>query len=120
MLLPQQNLNYIDTLLSLFKNSRSSAQKSIITTLWFAYTCKGDSFLQSVIADKSLDKEVVAYAKSLMKKIKIGKEEEDFIKSMNKEELDSLRKQSLRRFSDEAIDELELTTRVLRKENHCQ
>ena len=50
LLLPQQNTKYVDTLITIFGTLKPSSQKSIITTLWFAYTCKGDLFLNSILA----------------------------------------------------------------------
>jgi len=119
MLLPQENTNYVDTLTTIFKDLKPSSQKSIITTLWFAYTCKGDLFLNSIMTDKSLDKEVSEYAKKIMGYTKLGKEQQEYIKAIGKDQLENLRKDALKRFSDEAIGELDMTTRVQRKENNC-
>lgn len=44
MLLPQNNIRYIDTLIVSFSNLSTSAQKSVITALWFTATCKGAIF----------------------------------------------------------------------------
>jgi hypothetical protein len=119
MLLPQQNTNYIDTLITIFKTLKASSQKSIITTLWFAYTCKGDIFLNSIMTDKTLEKEVSEYARKIMGYTKLGEEQQEYIKALGKDQLGSLRKDALKRFSDEAIGELDMTTRVQRKENNC-
>ena len=119
MLLPQPNTNYVDKLTTIFKSLKPSSQKSIITTLWFAYTCKGDLFLSSIIADKTLDKEVSEYAKRIMGYTKLGKDQEEYIKAIGKDQLNNLRIDALKRFSDEAIGELDMTTRVQRIENNC-
>ncbi len=119
MLLPQQDTKYVDTLTTIFKSLKPSAQKSIITTLWFAYTCKGDLLLNSIITDKTLDKEVREYAEKIMGYTTLGEEQQEYIKAIGKDQLDNLRKYALNRFSDEAIGELDMTTRVQRKENNC-
>jgi len=119
MLLPQQNTNYVDTLTTIFKTLNSSSQKSIITTLWFAYSCKGDIFLNSIMVDETLDKEVREYTKNIMSYTKLSREQKQFIKSLVESQLNNLRKDALKRFSDEAIEELDMTTRVQRKESNC-
>jgi len=119
MLLPQQNTNYVDKLIEIFKTLNPSSQKSIITTLWFAYSCKGDIFLKSIMADENLDKEVREYTKNIMGYTKLSREQKQFIKSIGEAQLNDLRKDALKRFSDEAIEELDMTTRVQRKENNC-
>lgn len=119
MLLPQPNLNYVDTLINIFKTVKPTSQKSIITTLWFAYTCKGDNFLKSIMADITTQKEVREYAKKIMGFTKLSKYQQDYLKVMSKDELVNLRNEALKRFSDEAIEELDMTTRVQRKDNNC-
>lgn len=119
MLLPQENFKYVDTLITVFKTLKPPSQKSIITTLWFAYTCKGDNFLKSIIIDNTIEKEVRKYAKEIMGYTKLSKDQQEYLKAISRDELDNLRKEALKRFSDEAIDELDMTTRVQRKDNNC-
>ena len=119
MLLPQPHFNYVDTLISMFKTVKTTSQKSIITTLWFAYTCKGDNFLKSIMADNTIQKEVREYAKEIMGYTKLSKKQQEYLKVIDKGELDNLRKDALKRFSDEAVEELDMTTRVQRKNNNC-
>lgn len=119
MLLPQQNFNYVDTLINMFKTVNPTSQNSIITTLWFAYTCKGDNFLKLIMIDNTMEKEVREYAKKIMGYTKLSKEQQEYLKAISKDELDNLRKDALKRFSDEAIEELDMTTRVQRKDNNC-
>ena len=119
MLLPQSNFNYVDTLINMFKTVKPTSQKSIITTLWFAYTCKGDNFLKSIMADNTIQKEVKEYAKKIMSYTKLSKDQQEYLKVIGKAELYNLRKDALKRFSDEAIEELDMTTRVQRKNNNC-
>ncbi len=119
MLLPQKNNEYVDTLISMYSSISKTAKKSVITTLWFAYSCKGDSFLKSVMNDQTSDKDISEYAKKLMGYTKLTTDQEDYIKLIGKEHLDDIREASLQRFSDEAIEELDMTTRVLRSDKKC-
>lgn len=119
MLVPQKNDNYVDTLTTIFKSLKTSAQKAIVTTLWFSYTCKGDIFLKSIIENSKSDKEVREYAKKIMGYTKLNKEQEEYLKLIGKDELVNLRLEALKRFSDESINELDMTTRIQRKENNC-
>lgn len=119
MLVPQKNDNYVDTLTTIFKSLKTSAQKAIVTTLWFSYTCKGDIFIKSIIENSTSDKEVREYAKKIMGYTKLNKEQEEYLKLIGKDELVNLRLEALKRFSDESINELDMTTRILRKENNC-
>lgn len=120
MLLPQNPKSYTDTLISMFKKVEQGSQKSIITTFWFAYTCKGDSLIKSVMVDKTVDKEVRDYAKKIMGYTNLSKDQKEYLKDVGKNELDTLRIESLKRFSDEAVDELDMTTRVLRHDLNCR
>lgn len=119
MLLPQNSNSYVDTLISIFPTVSITAKKSIITTLWFAYSCKGDEFIKSVIINQIADKEVREYAKKIMSYTKLTKDQKDYLKIIGKENIGDLRLMSLQRFSDEAIGELDMTTRVLRNEQNC-
>lgn len=119
MLLPQNSNSYVDTLISIFPTVSITAKKSIITTLWFAYSCKGDEFIKSVITNQIADKEVREYAKKIMSYTKLTKDQKDYLKIVGKENIGDLRLMSLQRFSDEAIGELDMTTRVLRNEQNC-
>lgn len=119
MLLPQKNNGYVDTLISMFPVASMTAKKSIITTLWFAYICKGDEFLKSIMTNQTIDKEVREYAKKIMGYTKLTRDQREYLKMIGKEHLDEIRVMSLRRFSDEAIAELDMTTRVMRSEKNC-
>jgi hypothetical protein len=118
-LLPQNSMSYIDDLIAVFKNSTPIAQKSIIMTLWFVYSCKGDALIKAAIDDKSLSKEVRNFAKDAMEHGKLSKEETDYVHTLDKSALLNLRTQALRRFTDEAVGELDLTTKVLRRDSNC-
>ncbi len=120
MLLPQKQELYVDTLISLFKSVNPNSQKAILNTLWFAYTCKGDSLIKAALVDKSLSKDVNDYADEIMKSSDLSNEVKEYIKTIDKNQLDMIRKESLQRFSDEAIDELTITTLALRKDVNCR
>ena len=120
MLLPQKKEFYVDTLLSIFKSVNPNAQKSILYTFWFAYTCKGDSLINAAMNDKSLSKEVSKYATELMKSPHLNNEIKEQIKSMDANQIEELRKESLQHFSDEALDELMISTLALRKDINCR
>ena len=119
MLVPQQDKSYVDTLVSIFKSLKPASQKAVITTLWFEYSCKGDSLLKAIQVDKSFDKEVREYAMKILGFTKLSNDQVEFIKAAGKAEIAQLRVSSLQRFSDEAIEELDMTTRLMRKENNC-
>lgn len=119
MLLPQNDRRYVDTLISMFSTVSTTSKKSIMTTLWFTYSCKGDDFIKSIMTSQSIDKEVKDYAKKIMSYTKLTKDQKEYLKIIGKEHLNEMRTMSLQRFSDEAIAELDMTTRVLRNEQNC-
>jgi hypothetical protein len=120
MLLPQKSISYVDDLIILFKKSSPTAQKSIIMTLWFVYSCKGDALIKTAINDKSLDEEVRDFAKDAMEHGKLTPAETDYVHTLDKSTLVELRTQALKLFTNEAAGELDLTTKVLRRDNSCQ
>jgi len=118
-LLPQSPKLYEDGLIAKFKTATPIAQKSIISVLWYAYTCKGDALINEAINDKTLKKEVIAYAKAAMAHSKLTADEIKYIESLDKAEQGKLRSASLKRFSDEAVSELDLSTKLLRRDGNC-
>ena len=120
MLLPQKKELDVDTLVSLFKSVNPNSQKSILYTLWFAYTCKGDSLINAVIDDKTLNKEVSKYAEELVKSPDLSNEIKVQVKALDKNQADEFRKRALKRFSDEALDELMISTLALRNDTNCR
>lgn len=119
MLLPQNATSYVDDLISVFKKSSPIAQKSILMTLWFVYSCKGDALIKAAIDDKSLPKEVRNFAKDAMEHGKLSSSETDYVKTLDNSALVNLRTEALKRFSNEAVGELDLTTKVLRRDHSC-
>ena len=71
------------------------------------------------MTDNTTQKEVREYAKKIMGYTKLSKDQQEYLKVISKDELDNLRKDALKRFSDEAIEELDMTTRVHREDNNC-
>lgn len=120
-LLPLDPSIYIDTLITLFKYiDNISVKKSIITTLWFAHTCKGDELLKHVSEDSKVNLEVRGYAKRILSYNSIPKDYAKIAKKISDKEIDEIRKSALRRFSDEAISELDVTTKIYRKKRTCR
>ena len=120
LLLPLDPILYSDSLITAFKKADPSAQNSIITTFWFAFTCKGDSLIRSAMNDKTIKKDVRDYAKKIMGYTNLTKDQNEYIKTLGANELKTIRAESLKRFSDEAIEELDMTTRVLRRDGKCR
>lgn len=67
-----------------------------------------------------MEKEVREYAKRIMGYKNLTKDQKEYLKMIGKEHTDVIREMSLQRFSDEAIAELDMTTRVLRMEEKCE
>ena len=92
MLLPEKQEFYVDTLISVFKTVPAISQKSILTTFWFAYTCKGDSLIKSAIEDSSLSKEVREYAGKIGSYTDLSNNQKGYMKTMDKKEIENLKK----------------------------
>jgi len=120
MLLPQKSVAYVDELISSFKKASPIAQRSIIMVLWFVYSCKGDALINEAMNDQSLTKEVRDFAKDAMAHGKVEKAEANYVKTLDKTALENLRSEALKRFSNEAVGELDLTTKVLRRDTGCR
>jgi hypothetical protein len=120
MLLPQKKEFYVDTLISMFRSVNHNSQKSILYTFWYAYTCEGDSLINAVIQDRTISKEISTYAKELMVPPSLTDDIKKRLKAMSKNQVDELRRKALQRFSDEAMDELTISTLALRKNVNCR
>lgn len=119
-LLPLDPALYQQTLVEFFKSTNSAdAQKSIITTLWFAYTCYGDAFLTSLTKSNTRSSEVVEYAKELLNSKRLDKDYRKLEGKMNLEDLENYKSDALKRFSDEAIHDMDFVTKVKRKNYPC-
>lgn len=119
MLLPQKNLNYVDSLIAVFSKISQESQLSTLITLYYTYSCKGDNFIKSIIDNKNYTSEIRDFASKIMTKHELEKEELNYINSLGKLEKDNLRTSALKRFSDEAISELNMATQIMRKEKNC-
>jgi len=120
-LLPLDPNMYVDTLTKIFQQTKDIiAQKSIITTLWFSYSCQGDKFLQSLNESNTLKKEVAEYAQRLLADNKLDKDYKKLLKKITPNELDEMKKSGLRRFSDEAIEDLDFVTKAKRQKFNCR
>ncbi len=119
-LLPLNPNAYVDTLITIFQQTQDiQVQKSIITTLWFSYSCKGDTFLLSLNETNSLAKEVAFYAKRLLANDELDRNYKRKLKKMNANELEEMKQSALMRFSDEAIYDLDFVTKAKRKKSVC-
>lgn len=120
-LLPLDPNLYVDTLTKYFQQTKDiTAQKAIITTLWFSYSCSGDKFLQSLNESNTLKKEVYEYALQLLADNKLDKEYKKMLKRVKPEELEEMKKSALNRFSDEAIYDLDFVTKARRQKLNCR
>jgi hypothetical protein len=120
MLLPEKREFYVDTLISIFKSVNKNSQVSILYTLWYAYSCQGDSFINAVMVDKTLNEEVAKAAQEVMTFPSLNDEIWKQINSMSAKQAEKGRKESLQGFSDESLDELTMSTLALRKKANCQ
>ena len=74
-LLPLDSKIYVDTLEKIFRQTKDiSAQKSIITTLWFSNSCQGDKFLQSLNESNTLNKDIAVCAHQLLSDNRLDKD----------------------------------------------
>lgn len=120
-LLPLDPEYYTDTLMTIFQQTQDiQVQKSIITTLWFSYSCKGDTFLQSLNETNTLSKEVAFYAKRLLANDELDKHYKKILKKVSADELEEIKQSALVRFSDEAIYDLDFVTKARRKKFVCR
>jgi hypothetical protein len=155
-LLPLDPIMYVDSLIEYFNRTDDiTAQKSIITTLWFSFSCNGDKFLKTLKESNNVKKEVSDYAQQLLLNNKLDNYFQEMLNSitelkketqnndkvltdekvskdkldnnikelMNKiteEEIENLKKSALKRFSDEAIHDLDFVTKVRRQKFNCR
>ena len=120
-LLPLDPNLYVDTLIKYFQQTKDiTAQKSIITTLWFSYSCSGDKFLQSLNKSNTLNKEVYEYAQRLLANKKLDRFYKEMLKEIKPDELEEMKKDALKRFSDEAIYDLDFVIKARRQKLNCR
>jgi hypothetical protein len=120
-LLPLDPSIYTDTLIEYFQGTKDiTAQKSIITTIWFSYSCSGDRFLHSLNDSITLSKEVIDYAKKLLTDNKLDRDYKKLLRKIKPDELEEMKKSGLQRFSDEAIYDLDFVTKANRQKLNCR
>jgi hypothetical protein len=120
-LLPLDPNLYVDTLIKYFQQTKDiTAQKSIVTTLWFSYSCLGDKFLQSLNESNTLKKEVSEYAQQLLADNKLDRDYKKMLKKIKPNELEEMKKSALKSFSDEAIYDLDFVTKARRQKLNCR
>ena len=71
------------------------------------------------MTDKTLNKDVSDFSKE-MNSPELTNAIKEYINSFNKSQYHDLRKKSLQRFSDEALDELVISTLAMRKNENCR
>jgi len=114
---------YVDTLISIFnKTKNTNTQRSIVTTLWFTYSCKGDDFLRSLKDNKNIDHEIVSYAQRMINGYRLSDSNRKIFEKMGIDSvsIEKMRRDAISRFSDEAIWDLDLGTRVMREKFKCR
>ncbi len=121
LLLPLDSNFYTDTLIKIFNHTKYiSTQKSIITALWFSYSCKGDEFLLKINEGNALNKDISDYAYKLLKDKKLEREYRKQLNKINQNKLVEIQKSALNRLSDEAILDLDFATKARRIKYSCQ
>lgn len=120
-LLPLDPNLYVDSLTLYFQQTKNvTSQKSIITTLWFSYSCLGDKFLKSLNEGNTLKKDVYEYAHRLLANDKLNRDYKKLLKNIKPDELEEIKKSALKRFSDEAIYDLDFVTKARRQKFNCR
>ncbi len=120
ILLPLNTSYYITKLIANFNSFSDYSKKSIITTLWFSYSCEGDKFLTNIIEDTQYSENVRNYARDLMSRKKVDSKIKKIMKELYGSNLDKIWFDSLNRFSDEAIGNIDYVTRMRRLKEDCK
>lgn len=119
-LLPIDNHLFINKLINKFKLSKSpNSQKSIVTIIWLANSCNGDVFLKSLNKSNCLNNSVIDY-KDGLNNMKLSFQEINTAKDLTENELNEIQNNALKRYSDEALDELLFVTKAKRKYWSCR
>jgi len=115
-LLPMQDTRYVDTLISRFNLADTTAQFSIMYTLWLGYSCQGDSLILAASKNKKLYRGVQAFADTLISQQPVPDAD---LSNSSVGALLEKRSDGLKRFSDEGLDDLINSTIALRSKTHC-
>jgi hypothetical protein len=113
-LLPLDSRLYTDQLIELFKTQDPLAQESILYTLWLGYSCSGDEFIKKEMTDQSLSATIREGAVIIDSLSRTPIPSLDKYYNSSAAEIIGIRNEALRRFSNEAIDDLMITSMALR------
>ncbi len=112
---------YVDTLINRFKAATyTKAQYSIITTLWFAYSCRGDSFLRTLDKSNTLESNISDYAKRILKYNHLDIFYTAMYWASKPKNWIEIKSDALNRYSDEAVSELDFVTVASRRKLKCR
>ncbi|HSZ33194.1 MAG TPA: hypothetical protein VK772_07775 [Puia sp.] len=118
-LLPLDSRLYVDTLLEMFYAQDSLGQETILYTLWLGYTCKGDQFIRSVMTNPRLSQSVRAGAIEIDSINRASLPAVKQLASEGTNEIMKVRTEALKRFSDEALNDLFISNMAIRKKMQC-
>jgi len=120
ILLPLEQKLYISKLIEEFDSSTDLAKKSILTTLWFGYSCDGDTFLDEIKNDPKYSKDIRQYVSDLQRRKKVEAKTKKFMSDVYGDDLNKILIESFSRFTDEAIGNIDYVTRMRRQNESCQ
>lgn len=115
-LLPMTSVAYTDSLISRFASADTTAQWSILYTLWLEYSCRGDSLIHASAKNKDLNAVIRALADTLVSHHPNPDPEQA---QLTIDEIKEKRMDALRRFSDEGLADLNYYTFLLRSLAAC-
>jgi len=113
-LLPLDNRLYTAKLIDMFKTQDSLGQECILLTLWLGYSCNGDELLKKAKTDQSLAVTIREGAIMIDSLSKIPMPALDQYYRKSEDEIMEIRNKDLRRFNNEALDDLTIITLALR------
>jgi hypothetical protein len=111
---------YTSKLIKEFDSLPDYSKKSIITTLWFSYSCEADVFLKEVKNNPQYSEDVRKYVSNLLGRNKVDSKTERIMKEIYGSDLDKIWFESFTRFSDEAIGNIDFVIRSRRQNEKCR
>ncbi len=118
-LLPLDSRLYLDTLLAMFKEQDTMGQETILYTLWLGYSCRGEQFIHNAITDHSLSQTIREAAFTMDSMSHTSFPVPEHFEYSSTHEIMEVRNEALKRFSDEALDELFSSSMAIRKKMKC-
>jgi len=116
MLLPiNSNLYLKKTIEKLSAVKDTTTIKHVLNFLFYTCTCEGDSTISKYAADKNQDKAINKYSTHLVEMNNVRRHDN----SSKYQSLIKKRKEILNRISDEALDELDDLSRILKQQYNC-